>query len=60
VARTLGRRAVKNLVGWAMNSDLTFYGDLFGDIKARIQTAQVRALLMVNGELLRLYWEIGQ
>jgi len=43
-----------------MNSDLTFYGDLFGDIKARIQTAQVRALLMVNGELLRLYWEIGQ
>lgn len=43
-----------------MNSDLQFYRHLLTDIKTRIQGAQIRALLAVNSELLRLYWEIGQ
>jgi len=30
------------------------------DIKQRIQTAQVRAVLAVNQELVLLYWQIGQ
>jgi hypothetical protein len=33
---------------------------LLEDIKARIQTAQVRAGLAVNRELVLLYWSIGQ
>lgn len=43
-----------------MSSDLQFYSHLLTDIKTRIQGAQVRALLAVNAELLRLYWGIGQ
>jgi len=43
-----------------MSSELSFYSGLFGDIKTRIQTAQVRAILSVNAELVRLYWDIGQ
>jgi hypothetical protein len=39
---------------------MQFYSYLLTDIKTRIQGAQVRALLAVNAELLRLYWEIGQ
>jgi predicted nuclease of restriction endonuclease-like (RecB) superfamily len=38
---------------------LTEYAGLLADIKARIQAAQTRALLAVNAELVRLYWEIG-
>lgn len=33
---------------------------LLGEIKARIQQAQARAVLSVNAELVRLYWDIGQ
>ena len=36
------------------------YAGLLKEIKARIQQAQVRAMLSVNSELLRLYWDIGQ
>jgi predicted nuclease of restriction endonuclease-like (RecB) superfamily len=43
-----------------MSSEVSFYSGLFGDIKTRIQTAQVRAVLSVNAELVRLYWDIGQ
>ena len=39
---------------------LTMYASLLGDIKARINVAQGRAVLAVNAELLRLYWAIGQ
>jgi len=39
---------------------LTLYPELLQTIKARIRSAQIRALLAVNGELIRLYWEIGQ
>ena len=40
--------------------ELTFYKTLLLDIKQRIGEAQTRALLAVNAELLRLYWDIGQ
>ena len=36
------------------------YPHLLEDIKARIRTAQVRANLAVNRELILLYWEIGR
>lgn len=46
-----------------MNTDKTdtalYYPALLTDIKQRIQSAQTRAVLAVNAELIRLYWEIG-
>src|SRR5581483_12396539 len=36
------------------------YADLLAAIKQRIQTAQVRAAVAVNRELILLYWQIGQ
>ncbi|MBI4742909.1 MAG: DUF1016 domain-containing protein [Betaproteobacteria bacterium] len=36
------------------------YADLLADIKQRIRVAQTRAMLSVNAELIRLYWELGQ
>jgi hypothetical protein len=36
------------------------YASLLGDVKARIASAQVRAALAANRELLTLYWEIGR
>ncbi len=36
------------------------YATLLADVKQRVQRAQVRAMLAVNAELIRLYWEIGQ
>lgn len=42
------------------NLDLpTDYAELLTDIKQRIRHAQTRAVLAVNAELIRLYWEIG-
>lgn len=41
-------------------ADLTQYRGLLAEIKTRIQTAQTRAVLAVNTELIRLYWQIGQ
>jgi len=38
----------------------TGYDVLLADLKVRIQTAQVRAMLAVNRELILLYWEIGR
>ncbi len=35
------------------------YAVLFSDIKHRVRHAQTRAMLAVNAELIRLYWEIG-
>jgi len=44
-----------------MKTDLAgHYPALLTDIKQRIRTAQTRAMLAVNAELIRLYWEIGQ
>jgi hypothetical protein len=36
------------------------YDDLLLEIKRRIRTAQVRAALAVNRELILLYWQIGR
>ena len=36
------------------------FGALLADVKNRIQTAQMRASLAVNAELVRLYWDIGR
>lgn len=36
------------------------YGQLLEEIKQRIRTAQIRAALAVNRELVLLYWEIGR
>jgi predicted nuclease of restriction endonuclease-like (RecB) superfamily len=41
-----------------VSADLAFYGELLGDIKTCIQQAQTRALLAVNAELIKMYWEI--
>lgn len=38
---------------------LTDYAALLGDIKQRVRHAQTRAMLAVNAELIRLYWDIG-
>jgi predicted nuclease of restriction endonuclease-like (RecB) superfamily len=38
----------------------TRYPSLPTDIKQRIRQTQTRAVLAVNAELIRLYWEIGQ
>jgi len=35
------------------------YAGLLADIKQRVRQAQTRAVLAVNAELIRLYWEIG-
>lgn len=45
-----------------MASDLTLpddYAALLGDLKGRIRSAQTRAALAVNRELVLLYWHIG-
>jgi predicted nuclease of restriction endonuclease-like (RecB) superfamily len=36
------------------------YDDFLRDLKQRIRTAQVRAVLAVNRELVLLYWQIGR
>ena len=36
------------------------YSGLLAEVRQRIQSAQTRAMLGVNAELIRLYWEIGQ
>lgn len=36
------------------------YAELLSDIKRHIGAAQTRAMLSVNAELIRLYWELGQ
>jgi len=36
------------------------FADLLKEVKTRIQQAQTRAILAVNAELVRLYWDIGR
>ncbi|MEK6814036.1 MAG: PDDEXK nuclease domain-containing protein [Nitrospirota bacterium] len=40
--------------------DRSGFAALLADVKRRIQTAQTRAVLAVNSELVRLYWDIGR
>ncbi|MBI2915882.1 MAG: DUF1016 domain-containing protein, partial [Elusimicrobia bacterium] len=45
-----------------MKHNLSFdkqYKVWLADIKARVRSAQIKAALSVNTELLRLYWNIG-
>ena len=35
------------------------YAVLLSDIKQRVRHGQTRAMLAVNAELIRLYWDIG-
>lgn len=39
--------------------ELIHYGELLQKLKERIKSAQLRAILVVNNELLSVYWEIG-
>ena len=50
--------AGRNPKGEAM--DRSGFAALLADVKRRIQTAQTRAVLAVNSELVRLYWDIGR
>ncbi len=36
------------------------YSALFEEIKSRIHTAQIKAAISVNRELIKLYWHIGE
>ena len=36
------------------------YAGLLGQVRDRVRQAQVRAVLSVNAELIRLYWDIGR
>ncbi|MBH0181738.1 MAG: hypothetical protein HP490_08715 [Nitrospira sp.] len=36
------------------------FAALVTEVKGRIQAAQTRAMLAVNAELVRLYWDIGR
>jgi predicted nuclease of restriction endonuclease-like (RecB) superfamily len=49
--------AVKKLKSSTGQSDFTA---LLVEVKRRIQSAQMRAVLAVNAELVRLYWDIGR
>ncbi len=49
--------AVKKRERSAAQSDFTA---LLVEVKGRIQSAQMRAVLSVNAELVRLYWDIGR
>ena len=40
-------------------TSLAHYAELLGEIKSRIQAAQMRAAFAANSELLRLYWQVG-
>ncbi|MCW3062241.1 MAG: hypothetical protein JWQ02_4062 [Capsulimonas sp.] len=44
----------------AMTEGYSGYADFLSDIKTRVRTAQVRAALAVNNELVLLYWQIGR
>lgn len=35
------------------------YGELLDDLKARVRTAQIKAAVAANRELIQLYWDIG-
>jgi predicted nuclease of restriction endonuclease-like (RecB) superfamily len=43
-----------------MNQEIALYRDLLADIKTRIRSAQHRAALSANAEMILLYWDIGR
>ena len=38
----------------------TQFSNLLKEVKTRIQQAQSKAVIAVNSELLRLYWDVGR
>ena len=43
-----------------MSSAITLYRDLLADIKVRVRTAQHKAALSANAEMILMYWDIGR
>jgi DUF1016 N-terminal domain len=43
-----------------MSTELTLYRDLLADIKVRVRTAQHKAALSANAEMILMYWDIGR
>ena len=43
-----------------MSTELTHYRDLLADIKVRVRTAQHKAALSANAEMILIYWDIGR
>lgn len=41
-------------------SELVQYGNLLGEIKNRIRQAQIKAVLSVNAEMIRMYFDVGK
>lgn len=41
------------------NTGLLDYAGLLDEVRQRVRQAQIRAVLAVNAELIRLYWEVG-
>jgi predicted nuclease of restriction endonuclease-like (RecB) superfamily len=50
--QTMKRKPVKSLIAG--------YEEFLGDLKTRIRSAQIKAALAVNSEMISLYWEIGK
>ena len=40
--------------------DINLYNTLLSDIKKRIRTAQIKTTFAANGEMIAMYWDIGQ
>jgi hypothetical protein len=55
-ALSLSKRSISDPIGKAPAG----YGKLLQDLKARIRSAQLKAALSVNRELIELYWHIGK
>lgn len=47
-------------IAGATSETFSGYDVLLGDIKSRVQSAQIKASLAVNRELILLYWSIGR
>jgi DUF1016 N-terminal domain len=43
-----------------MSIDLVFYGELLDDLKTRIRRSQLKVSLVINAEIILLYWDIRQ
>lgn len=60
MAKTTKRTIAKATALTTNPTQLIGYDDFLHDLKDRIRTAQVRAALSVNQELVLLYWQIGR
>jgi predicted nuclease of restriction endonuclease-like (RecB) superfamily len=54
------RKTSRPATGLPARTGLAGYPALLIDLKQRIRTAQIRAALSVNRELIQLYWDIGR